>query len=132
MSYAIRYGSNHRLQSPYPDASVESIRVHPQFDLATVQNDLALFILKKPIKPSVNVRTIELESRSVPSKTNVTLYGFGLTDGYGSEIPVKLQKTTLQIVDDKHCTEYVEKLGVVRNPGMLCAMASGTTACNVS
>ena len=98
----------------------------------TVQNDLALFILKNPIKPSVNVRTITLQQDNVNDNTNVTLYGFGLTDGFANEPSVMLQTTTLKTLPEQDCKNFVESLGVVKNDGMICAQAPETSGCNVS
>ncbi|UXI21141.1 surfeit 1 [Sarcoptes scabiei] len=129
-NYRVRYGSNSRLWSPFPDNEVKSMRPHPKFNLRTVSNDVALFILKNPMPPSANVQTIELETDSFDETTNATLYGFGLTKGTNKEPSNRLKKTTLKVLDNDECAEFISKLHIEKHPGMFCAAAPERSACN--
>lgn len=129
-NYRIRYGSNSLLWSQYPDVEVKMMKPHPKFDLSTVQNDIALFILKNPIKPGSNVQTIELADQEISAGTNASLYGFGLTDGNGNQPATKMQKTTLNVLNETECSEYISKLNIRKTPGMFCASAPNRSACN--
>lgn len=131
-NYRIRYGSKSRLTSPFDDLEIKHIRLHPDFDLSNVQNDIALFILKSPIVPSSNVRAIELQTTEIEVDTNMTLYGFGLTNGMGNAPSIKLQKTYLQILNETQCSDFITNLGITKGPGMMCAAAPERSACNVS
>lgn len=129
-NYRIRYGSKSRLTSPFDDLEIKHIRLHPDFDLSNVQNDIALFILKSPIVPSSNVRAIELQTTEIEVDTNMTLYGFGLTNGMGNAPSIKLQKTYLQILNETQCSDFITNLGITKGPGMMCAAAPERSACN--
>ncbi|OTF71834.1 Group 6 mite allergen-like protein (serine protease) [Euroglyphus maynei] len=129
-NYRIRYGSNSLLWSPYPEAEVKLMKPHKKFDLSTVQNDIALFILKNPIKPGSNVQIIELADQATLPGTNVSLYGFGLTKGNGNEPATKMQKTTLVVLDEQKCAEHISKLNIEKSPGMFCASSPNRSACN--
>lgn len=128
----MRYGSNSRFSSQYPDARVKEIKRHPEFDLDTVQNDLALFILESPVQPGANVRAVELQQTSVAENTTATLFGFGLTNGMSFAPSKILQKSQLQTISEKECAKYISELKITKSPGMLCTKAEGRSACNVS
>lgn len=131
--YRIRYGSNSRLSSPYPALEVASITVHPNFSMATIANDLALFRLKTAVKPADNIQLIDLNREpSLPAGTNLTLFGFGLTNGLLPRPAERLQKAALQSVDEPACREFVEELGLNKTSGMICTQSNGKSACNVS
>lgn len=130
--YGVRYGSNSRLKSPYPELSLRTIIQHPNFTLATVQNDIALFILENAIQPGANVRAVELHTEELAEKDNMTLFGFGLVNGVGFKPAFNLQKADMQIVGEKECAEFIEKLDLVKGEGMFCARSPARSACNVS
>ena len=130
-NYRIRYGSNNRKEVKF-ESELARIKLHPKFDLPTVQNDLALFILKDPITPSENVRMVSLQSTELMTETNMTLFGFGLINGMGNSPSERLQKTTLRTVNQTDCAAYIHDLGVTIHPGMLCASSPDRSACNVS
>lgn len=111
---------------------MEEVKPHPDFDLSTIQNDIALFILKNPIPPSANVKAIELETKQVKPNSSAVLFGFGLTDSSTKTPAIKLQKITQFLVDDDECEEFVSKLNVKKTPGMFCTTSPGSSACNVS
>ncbi|KAH7637109.1 group 6 mite allergen-like protein [Dermatophagoides farinae] len=129
-NYRIRYGTNSILWSPFPEVEVKMMKPHPKFDLSTVQNDIALFILKNPIKPGSNVQTIELADTAVLAGTNASLYGFGLTQGNGNQPATRMQKTTLIVMDEKECAKHIANLNIEKSPGMFCASAPNRSACN--
>ncbi|XP_017489013.1 PREDICTED: mite allergen Der f 6-like, partial [Rhagoletis zephyria] len=130
--YGVRYGSNSRLKSPYPELSLRTIIQHPNFTLATVQNDIALFILENAIQPGANVRAVELHTEELAEKDNMTLFGFGLVNGVGFKPAFNLQKADMQIVGEKECAEFIEKLDLGDSGGPLIAKESGRQAGVVS
>ena len=133
IKYRIRYGSNSRLSSPYPALEVANITVHQNFSMQTIANDLALFKLKSPVRPADNVALISLNrNETLEAGTNLTLFGFGLTNGMRPRPAQSLQKASLRSLDEDQCREFVEELGLRKSPGMICTQTDGRSACNVS
>ena len=83
------------------------------------------------MQPSANVRAIELQTEPVPDDSDMTLFGFGLTNGMSHSPAKKLQKTHLRTVNETECADFISGLGITKTEGMLCASAPDRSACNV-
>ncbi|XP_044261213.1 serine protease 53-like [Tribolium madens] len=77
--------------------------LHEKFNSITLNNDIGLIRLKKPLKFNDNTKPIALAIREPPIGTNVTVSGWGVTrdsDIYTSDI---LYYTTIDIIDNAEC-----------------------------
>jgi len=129
--YRIRYGSNSRLFSPYALAEVAELKVHPQFNLDTITNDVALFILRKPVQPGTNVAAVNLQPTQLSADTSVTLFGFGLMNGKNqNSLAERLQKAQLEVSSEAECNQFFSQLRMTRTPGHLCVSAKNRGSCN--
>ncbi|KAH9401654.1 hypothetical protein TYRP_017054 [Tyrophagus putrescentiae] len=87
--------------------------------------------LKSPVKPADNVAIISLNrNETLEAGTNLTLFGFGLTNGMRPRPAQSLQKASLRSLDEEQCREFVEELGLRKSPGMICTQTDGRSACN--
>lgn len=130
--YTIRYGSINRLKSEFADIDVVKVIRHPDYNGQTVQNDLALFILGSDLNITANSAAVALQTEAIPAGSNVTLTGFGKTNGWTNALADRLKKATLRTLNETDCTEFIQKLGIPRHPGHLCTQGAGLSACNVS
>ena len=130
-SLSVRYGTNQRTSSSYGDLKVKTIIQHESYDPDTIQNDISLLILSKPVVPSTNVQMIEIETDDIVDGDKVTIYGWGLTDGNGKDLPDKLQKGSMTIVGNDRCNEKWGSINAI-HPGMICALDKTQSGCNVS
>lgn len=114
-----------------PDSKVTEIRQHAEYNSQTIENDISLLILANPVSPSANVDFIDLEDADLAHDDEVTVFGWGLTDGNSQTTPNDLQKGTLKVVSREKCQEKWGSVNAIA-PGMICAIADTTQACNVS
>nr|ACK76297.1 Der f 6 allergen [Dermatophagoides farinae] len=128
-SLSVRYGTNQRTSSSYGDLKVKTIIQHESYDPDTIQNDISLLILSKPVVPSTNVQMIEIETDDIVDGDKVTIYGWGLTDGNGKDLPDKLQKGSMTIVGNDRCNEKWGSIDAI-HPGMICALDKTQSGCN--
>lgn len=132
-SLIVRLGTN-KANTPgagAPDVKVTEIRQHADYNPNTIEHDISLLILANPVSPSTTVRTIELETEDLADGDGVTVYGWGLTDGNAQSTPNDLQKGQLKVVSREKCQAKWGDVNAIA-PGMICAIAESTQACNVS
>ena len=102
--------------------SVSTLQVHPNYDPATGDNDIALLQLSSPVVPDNAVDTVPLVASPanddlVAAGTLALISGWGATTD-GGEIAAVLQKVQIPLVDNSTCnTAYGG--GITEN--MLCA-----------
>lgn len=114
-----------------PDQKVSQIIKHANYDGNTIVNDIALLILANPVTPSSTVAIIELETADLTGGEPVKVFGWGLTDGNSQTTPNDLQVGELNIVSQADCQAKWGEVNAIA-PGMICAIAPSTQACNVS
>lgn len=78
---------------------------HPEFSLATVQNDVALLKLDEPVQFSETVKAINLtEKSSLEPGTRVTAIGFGKLHTSSTTISPTLQFAELALITRRQCS----------------------------
>lgn len=103
--------------------------VHPQLDNPLYANDIAILVLKVPVKSSLNIDYAQLMTSLCPEGTVGKISGWGNVDHHSSpRIPLK--EDAVRVISREDCQE---KLGVHYNveihESMLCA-DSGQASCN--
>lgn len=104
---------------------METIVVHEEFDLNTLQNDIALMKLKRPILFNAQVSPICVPKDDFTIGTTCYVTGWGLLGPLGSASDI-LQETAIPLLDHGMCKRYYKLLGVTDvTSDMRCAGALG-------
>ncbi|XP_020288984.1 trypsin II-P29-like isoform X2 [Pseudomyrmex gracilis] len=112
------------------EKGVDSIRIHPDFDITTLYNDVAILRLSGAFKFTPELRSASLPSNSPVPKTVCQVSGWGYLD---SNIPIvsnDLMYVDLPVLSTKQCRELL--INVTDLPeGMYCAgyIEGGRDAC---
>ncbi|XP_059620668.1 trypsin-like [Phlebotomus argentipes] len=105
------------------------IFVHPDYDIATMENDIAVLRLSLPFRLQQGVVSPQPLSRSIPAVGTVcNLAGWGTTaEGSNTPSPT-LQRVDLDIIDTDRCNQSYRGL---LSANMFCAghMAGGRDSC---
>ncbi|KZM26923.1 Trypsin [Ascochyta rabiei] len=128
-SLSVRAGSLNR-NSGGTLVSVSSIKVHPNFDESTLNNDIAIWKLATPISTSSTIGYVTLPAaNSDPaSGSTTTVAGWGTTSSGGSS-PTTLRKVDVPIVSRATCRQNYSAAEITDN--MICAglTAGGKDSC---
>ncbi|MER5404278.1 trypsin-like serine protease [Streptomyces sp. NPDC002769] len=77
---------------------------HPHYNSDTVQNDIAVLTLDRPLEQQWQRLVAAGDSASYKAGNSATVYGWGLTSGAdGAELSATLRKVTLPLVADSTC-----------------------------
>lgn len=136
-SLTVRAGA-HNLQNSAREAGVQDVGVklvvkHKDFTMETLHSDIAILILKEPIKYTATVRPICLpEGRNTFVGQRGTVVGWGLLREGGSR-PTVLQELTMEIWDNQRCSRiYGSTAPAGIKDTMMCAGKKGKDSCSVS
>lgn len=99
---------------------VEKIIVHKNFNPSTLQNDIALMKLKRPIIFNANVSPICLPDFDFAAGTTCYVTGWGLLGRFASP-PEILQETTMPLLDHDVCAQYFNRSDIAVTSDMRCA-----------
>jgi len=104
---------------------------HPKWDLDTLQNDIALIKLDKPLEFNKHVRPIKLATEDKDPQDQLLVSGWGLTEMGGNELPDSLQKANLDGVQRSLCAQIYQVVQIDVNIGHVCAgvVEGGIGAC---
>ncbi|XP_030740509.1 serine protease 52-like [Echinops telfairi] len=123
----IIYGENNLKAKSSMKWKVDKLVLHPHFDPWTMDNDIALILLKFPIKLGVGKAPVCLsEISGIEKWRNCWVSGWGASDP-GRPVGLALEKVNLQLVQWEHCSKSVPMLTY----NMLCAKhpEGGKDAC---
>ncbi|WP_392965765.1 trypsin-like serine protease [Streptomyces sp. LN245] len=77
---------------------------HPHFDGSTLQNDVAVLTLDRPLENQWAKLVAAGDSASYKAGNSATVYGWGLTSGAtDADLSANLRKVTLPLVSDSTC-----------------------------
>ncbi|MER5395875.1 trypsin-like serine protease [Streptomyces sp. NPDC002599] len=77
---------------------------HPHFDGSTLQNDVAVLTLDRPLESQWAKLAAAGDSASYRAGNSATVYGWGLTSGAAdADLSANLRKVTLPLVSDSTC-----------------------------
>ncbi|MEE1757189.1 trypsin-like serine protease [Streptomyces sp. SP18CS02] len=107
-------------------SAVSRVWVHPNWNPDTLQNDIAVMTLAKPMPytPLPMAGPDDLASYT-PGTQGLTL-GWGLTSGTGDQVAANLQQVLLPINGDEACTANLGQFGYDASGPMICAGQPGT------
>lgn len=97
---------------PVMQVLADTVIVHPNYDSKTLENDLALIKLKKPVPYREDIQPICLPALN-EDFTGLDGYatGWGLTDFDKRQLPDTLQIVRLPIISNKRCQSMYRKAG---------------------
>ena len=136
-SLKVRLGA-HNLQNSANEAGVQDIGVklvvkHKDFTMETLHSDIAILVLKSPVKYSNTVKPVCLPTtKQTYAGKKGTVAGWGLLSERGAR-PTVLQELTMEIWDNARCSKtYGSTAPAGITETMLCAGQKGKDSCSVS
>ncbi|XP_046643311.1 venom serine protease-like isoform X2 [Daphnia pulicaria] len=107
--------------------NVLKIKIHPDYDDKSLDNDIAVLTLDSPVKYTKKVAPVCLVPKCFDSnELSVFVMGWGNTETGGSNSDV-LRHAFMQVVDNKQCKIDLEDNKLSNN--VLCAYSEGQDAC---
>lgn len=134
-SLKVRAGA-HNLQNSASEQGVQDVSVklvvkHKEFTMETLHSDIAILVLKEPIRYTNTIKPVCLPSgkQSYAGKKG-TVVGWGLLSERGSR-PTVLQELTMEIWDNARCSStYGSTAPAGIKDTMLCAGKKGKDSCS--
>ncbi|MGW3131351.1 trypsin-like serine protease [Streptomyces sp. NPDC001123] len=83
---------------------------HPSFSPTTINNDIAVLTLAKPVKATPIKLTTSTDTASYRAGTSAKVYGWGRTSSTSDDISETLKTATLPIQSDTTCSRYFGSL----------------------
>ncbi|KAI8326512.1 trypsin-like serine protease [Martensiomyces pterosporus] len=117
---------NYNLDTSKATGLVE-MHVHPQYNDASMVNDIALLRLSKPI--SSNASPIEIDTGSVGDGITVTALGWGFTSPTGKTASQDLKQGDLTTLSTAQCQQKDTKFTGNNGPRICVAADRGTDTC---
>lgn len=106
--------------------TVTGIQRHPQYNSRTVDNDIAILTLSKPVSQSVPLRPAKHEELNTPGN-RATVVGWGTTRFQGNTSPI-LRQVTVPLVSNNEANRPQSYGGLVTK-NMLAAGQTGKDSC---
>ncbi|MGW6749562.1 trypsin-like serine protease [Streptomyces sp. NPDC055006] len=84
---------------------------HPRYNDATIQNDIAVLTLDRPLEDQWTKLVQSNDTASYKAGTSATVYGWGLTSGaQDADLSATLRKVTLPLVSDSTCNTAMQSV----------------------
>jgi len=93
---------------PHRDYSIESKTVHPSYNPATFENDIALVKLKETVTFKEHIIPVCLPTKKDFVGKKATAVGWGRTAYGKSTTPNKLQEVDVEVISSKTCQEWFD------------------------
>ncbi|XP_056386613.1 trypsin-like [Hyla sarda] len=126
----VRLGEYNIKELEGPEIFVASSKVipHPQYDTSTLDNDIMLIRLKKPVRLSSQIKTVSLPTHCEVTGTRCLISGWGNTLSNGDNYPNVLQCLNAPILNDQQCRDaYPDQ--ITKNMVCLGYLEGGKDAC---
>ncbi|XP_034474815.1 trypsin alpha-like [Drosophila innubila] len=104
---------------------VSAISVHDNYNNELLSNDVALLLLRSPLKLGGHVKTISLASSIPKNGAKSIVSGWGHTESEYS--PSNLKSVNVNIVSRKKCARAYDNVSITVDN--ICAAAAGKDAC---
>lgn len=114
-------------------SNVSKVILHPRYDSATLASDVAVLTLSKAARETGTVKFARLATSGPAAGADVTVTGWGRTQGDSQLLPTQLQSAQLPVLSAQSCaTAYNEPGSAFDITGRFCAgPADGSRAiCN--
>ncbi|XP_017469616.1 PREDICTED: trypsin-like [Rhagoletis zephyria] len=109
---------------------VAALKYHPDYNPATIENDVGILKLATPLQQTASIRFIELAEKTPPTGTPAIVTGWGTKCfAYCLIPPTALQAVELAIVQSEDCASSTYKYGDVIKESMVCAYALKKDSC---
>ncbi|KAK4884908.1 hypothetical protein RN001_001179 [Aquatica leii] len=110
--------------------SVKSMRIHQNYSLNTLRNDIALIKIHGLFEWNDYVSPINLATKKPITRTTCVISGWGTQHQDRAEITDMLYYANISIIDDSYCKNYI-KTYVPYHEGMFCAgqIIGGVDSC---
>ncbi|XP_046453324.1 trypsin-1-like [Daphnia pulex] len=103
--------------------------IHDDFDITTMQHDLAILELAKPVRFTDQVHTVCLAQKD-SELTDAVVAGWGTTEVYGTKFyPQLLLSTKVALVKLNQCRRALKEIGRFITDQSICAGGSTSDAC---
>ncbi|MGW6357446.1 trypsin-like serine protease [Streptomyces sp. NPDC055092] len=84
---------------------------HPRYNADTIQNDIAVLTLDRPLEDQWTKLVQSNDTASYKTGTSATVYGWGLTSGAeDADLSATLRKVTLPLVSDSTCNTAMQSV----------------------
>lgn len=84
---------------------------HPRYNADTIQNDIAVLTLDRPLEDQWTKLVQSNDTASYKAGTSATVYGWGLTSGaQDADLSATLRKVTLPLVSDSTCNTAMQSV----------------------
>ncbi|MGW2077703.1 trypsin-like serine protease [Streptomyces sp. NPDC001939] len=84
---------------------------HPRYNADTIQNDIAVLTLDRPLEDQWTKLVQSNDTASYKAGTSATVYGWGLTSGaQDADLSATLRKVTLPLVSDSACNTAMQSV----------------------
>jgi secreted trypsin-like serine protease len=84
---------------------------HPRYNPDTIQNDIAVLTLDRPLEDQWTKLVQSNDTASYKTGTSATVYGWGLTSGAeDADLSATLRKVTLPLVSDSTCNTAMQSV----------------------
>ncbi|KAF5296214.1 hypothetical protein FQR65_LT10289 [Abscondita terminalis] len=110
--------------------SVKSIVAHPDYNLVTLRNDIAIIYINGQFEWNDYVSPISLATMKPSPKVSCVVSGWGTQHQDRNQVSDSLYYANISVIDDSFCKNYI-KTYVPYHDGMLCAgqLGGGIDTC---
>ncbi|EDV50453.1 trypsin beta [Drosophila erecta] len=126
-SYSVRAGSTFTDEGGQR-RDVVSVILHPDLNLRTLENDIALLKIGKPFSLGANIQVVKLPGLNILPRT-LWVAGWGYQDATDSESEPRLRGTMVEVIDLRRCQRLYSHLHRPITDDMVCAAAAGRDHC---
>lgn len=106
---------------------MKQVILHQNYSNSDILNDLALVELEKPLVFSSTIQPIPLETKVIPSGSEIIISGWGQLSTYFPRLPTLLQFTTVRSISNINCAAQM----LVYYNSLLClAHTKGNGVCS--
>ncbi|EDW93777.2 trypsin beta [Drosophila yakuba] len=128
-SYSVRAGSTFTDEGGQ-ERDVESVILHPDFNLRTLENDIALLKIGKSFTLGENIQVVKLPLPGLNILPRTLLVaGWGTPNANDSESEPRLRGTMVEVIDQRRCQRLYSHLHRPITDDMVCAAAAGRDHC---
>lgn len=128
-SYSVRAGSTFT-DGGGQRRNVVSVILHPDFNLRTLENDIALLKLDKSFTLGENIQVVKLPLPSLNILPRTLLVaGWGNPDATDSESEPRLRGTVVKVINQRLCQRLYSHLHRPITDDMVCAAGAGRDHC---